>query len=103
MFISFIVSTNIIESTSDQLRTTDNLKEYSVTLTYKNIEALREYNKSNPNYMSEEIFGCEKVDDIYKNCKSNFLEILRGNTTELGYANYATLDPEYNGSKIINP
>ena len=96
------IAINAIESSSDTLRTTKNLLDYSISLSPTQINALKEYNAIHRNYVDEEIFNCEIYeDDTYRNCVSNFLEILRGNTAELGVTQYGTLDPEYNGSKYF--
>lgn len=95
------IAANTIEATSDMLRSGDNLLQYRVTLTPDQIRALKEYNDQNRDFTKEFIDQCYIVDDTYRNCKSNFLEILRGNTTELGSTKYATLDPEYNGTRLF--
>ena len=96
------IATNAIESTSDILRTTDELKDYSIELSHEQIMALREYNSNNKDYINEPIDNCDIENDMYFNCRSNLLEIFRGNTTELGTTKYGTLDPNYNGSKYFN-
>lgn len=95
------IAANVIESTSDMIRTSDDLLDYSITLSTEQIKALREYNSNHKDYTSEEIANCIIVDNTYRNCRSNFLEILRGNTTELGSTQYGTLNPDYNGSKYF--
>lgn len=93
------IAANAIESTSDMIRNSNDLLEYSISLTPEQIRALKEYNATHKDFVSEEIDNCEITNGIYRNCRSTFLEILRGNTTELGTTQYGTLNPEYNGSK----
>ncbi len=61
------------------------LLQYSIKMNPVQIKAIKEYNKANKSYLNEEIGDCEKktVDgaEIYVNCTSSFLKILRGNDT----------------------
>ena len=96
------IATNAIESTSDMLRTSDDLLEYSISLSTTQIRALKEYNSHHKDYVNEPINNCTIKNDTYRTCKSDFLEILRGNTTELGSTTYGTIDPNHNGTKLPN-
>ena len=80
-----------IEATADRLKQTDDLLEYRVTLTPTQINEIRKFNKDNGAYVNEVVYNCtyDTENNIYRDCKSNFLEKLRqGNE-------YGTLDPSY--------
>lgn len=94
------IAKNYIETTSDDLKFNNNLLDYSISLSTSQIMALREYNENNRDYMNEEIYDCVEVDGTYRNCKSSFLRILRGDTNQ-NMKLYATLDDIYNGSKYF--
>ena len=94
------IAKNEIETTSDDLRFTKNLLDYSISLSTSQIMALREYNEHNRDYMNEDIYDCIEVDGTYRNCKSSFLRILRGDTNQ-NMTMYGTLDEKYNGSKYF--
>ena len=94
-----------IESTADLLKTTNDLLEYSITLNPDQISAVREYNRKNGGYSNEKIYECDPINDkgYYTNCKSAFLDALRGKNfdypdpTVLGTFNepYTTGESEY--------
>ena len=98
-----------IESTADLLRTSDELLEYSITLSPDQIKEIREYNKTHGGYANEKIYSCDPTDETatYRNCTSEFLDILRGksaqygDSTEFGTFNqpYTTGVSNYNSRK----
>ena len=95
------IAKNAIETTSDDLRFNKNLLDYSISLSAAQIRALREYNSNNKDYINEDIHDCENDEDMYINCRSNLLDILRGTTTT-DSSIYGTIDPDYNGKKYFS-
>jgi len=87
-----------IQNTASQIATTTNLLEYRITLTPNQIKNIQEYNDKTGAYSNEIIYNCTKVDDTYYvDCKSNFLDILRGSNSLYSGGTYGTIDSNYNG------
>lgn len=84
----------VIQGTAAELTTTDNLLEYSITLTPEQIKNIQGYNNtkvgdvySNKRYYSLEHIQCDKNNisenkDRYANCSSDFFTALTNSKTE---------------------
>ena len=85
-----------IESTAEELRTTDDLLEYRITLTPTQIKNLEDYNKTAVAYSKEKLVNCKIKDGIiFYDCQSEFLNMLRADTSS-ATPTYGTIDPKYN-------
>ena len=81
-----------IQENSEKLRTTDELLEYRITLNPTQIKAIKEYNRKAGSYINESTHDCDTVDDMYLNCKSEFMDTLRGNNTEYPTGSLGNID-----------
>lgn len=100
----------VIQGTAAELTTTDNLLEYSITLTPEQIKNIQGYNNtkvgdsySNKRYYSLEHIQCDKNNisenkDRYANCSSDFFKALTNSKTE----EFGTLSPDYRGTSKYN-
>ena len=89
---------NQIEATASELRQTDDLLEYRITMNPEQIKAIRAYNKENGSYVNERVYNCNNTTSgemIYTNCKSKFLDALRGLDSKYSGSELGTLDPNY--------
>ena len=81
-----------IQENSEKLRTTDELLEYRITLNPTQIKAIKEYNRKAGSYINESTHDCDTVDDMYLNCKCEFMDTLRGNNTEYPTGSLGNID-----------
>ena len=82
-----------IEATYDVLRTTENLLEYRIVLTPEQIRAIKE-DFSGQSYVNEPTYNCDETyveKGLYLDCKSEFLDILRGTYDPTNKTRYGTL------------
>ena len=84
-----------IEETSSLLTTTNDLLEYSVTLNPTQIKAVKYYNQTHGSYVDEPLSDCDIVDDIYMNCRSYFMNSMRGYNTEYPIGTLGNINPDY--------
>ena len=87
-----------IQNSASELTTTTNLLEYKITLTPTQIKNIKNYNSKNGVYSNEVVYNCTKVDNTYYiNCKSGFMDILRGTNSLYSAGTYGTLDSNFSG------
>ena len=85
-------ATSQITSSAENLKTSDEYLDYSITLSPTQIRNIKEYNKENEGYINEPELSCKIVNDTYQRCTSPFMNELR-NSTE-----YGTIDLEHSGN-----
>ena len=87
-----------IQNSASEIATSDKLLEYKISLTPTQIKSIKSYNSRNGAYSNEIIYNCTKVNETYYiNCKSNFLDMLRGSDAQYSSGTFGTLDSKYNG------
>lgn len=97
-----------IESTADLIKQGDQLIDYRITLDPTQIKALKEYNDKIGTYSQEKIYCTDsnvQEDGTYRDCKSEYLNILRNGGSGYSKTELGTIDSDYKDgkSKYIKP